>query len=98
MTLERLLPNEAAAIAAIQEGILTIQARYAAQQHRPLGRGTHTKGVCVRGTFEIFDLTKTLGDPALAARLAKGIYARPGVYPATLRFANAASQIQADSD
>jgi mono/diheme cytochrome c family protein len=98
MALESLLPNEADDIAIIERGILTIQARYAADQHRPLGRGTHTKGVCVRGTFEVFDLAKTIGDAALAARLAQGIYARPGVYPATIRFANAASKVQRDSD
>ena len=34
----------------------------------------------------------------LAARLAKGIYAKPGVYPATVRFANAASTIYSDSE
>ena len=98
MSLERPLPNEAADIAAIEQGILIIQARYAAEQHRPLGRGTHTKGVCVRGTFEVFDLARTIADPALAARLAKGIYARPGVYPATIRFANGASKVQPDAE
>lgn len=98
MTLERPLPTEADDIAAIERGILIIQARYAAEQHRPLGRGTHTKGVCIRGTFEVFDLAKTIADPALAARLAKGIYAKPGVYPATIRFANGASKVQPDSD
>jgi mono/diheme cytochrome c family protein len=98
MTLERPLPSEAADIAAIEQGILIIQARYAAEQHRPLGRGTHTKGLCVRGTFEVFDLATTIADPALAARLAKGIYAKPGAYPATIRFANGASKVQPDSD
>jgi mono/diheme cytochrome c family protein len=98
MMLERPLPNEPADIAAIEQGILIIQARYAAEQHRPLGRGTHTKGVCVRGTFEVFDLAKTIADPALAARLAKGIYAKPGVYPATIRFANGASKVQPDAE
>jgi mono/diheme cytochrome c family protein len=98
MTFERPLPNEAEDIAAIERGILIVQARYAAEQHRPLGRGTHTKGVCIRGTFEVFDLAKAVADPALAARLAKGIYAKPGVYPATIRFANAASKVQPDSD
>ena len=42
----------------------------AADQGRPLGRGTHTKGVGARATFEVFDLSKTISDPALARRLA----------------------------
>ena len=67
------------------------------QQKRPLGRGTHTKGVCVRATLEIFDVAKTVGDAGLAARLGRGLFAKPGVYQATVRFANAASTIQADS-
>jgi hypothetical protein len=65
-----------------------MQAKAAAKQHRPLGRGTHVKGVCVRAQFEVFDVS--IGrDPALAARLAMGMFARPGTYPATVRFGNA---------
>ena len=56
---------------------------------RRLSRGTHAKGICVRAQFEVLDLRRTLGDPALAARLARSIFARPGIYPATVRFANA---------
>jgi catalase len=95
-TFERQSPTEAADVAEIVRGILTVQARFAAEQQRPLGRGTHTKGVCVRAEFEVFDVSATVKDPALAARLAKGIYRRPGVYQATVRFANAASTIQRD--
>jgi hypothetical protein len=94
---ERKLATEDADAAEIVRGILKVQAAFAAAQNRPLGRGTHTKGVCARATFEVFDLTRTLGDATLAARLAKGIFAKPGVYPATVRFANAASTIYADS-
>ena len=65
-----------------------MQANAAAKQHRPLGRGTHAKGVCARAQFEVFDVTVGR-DPGLAARLAKGIFARPGVYPAIVRFGNA---------
>ncbi|MBA2302325.1 MAG: c-type cytochrome [Acidobacteria bacterium] len=92
----RTTPAEDAAIAEIVHGILTVQARLAAKQKRPLGRGTHTKGICVRGTFEVFDLPSTIGDAGLASRLARGLFARPGVYPATIRFANGASQINPD--
>jgi cytochrome c553 len=97
MEFERKLPTEQADIADIVAGILAVQARHAQKQNRPLGRGTHTKGVCVRATFEVFDVAKTVSDPALAARLARGLFIKPGVYPATVRFANAASTIRPDS-
>lgn len=89
-------PTEDADHAAIVRGILAVQAQLAAKQQRPLGRGTHTKGVCVRGQFEIFDLKSRGLEPGLAARLAQGIYAHPGVYPATVRFANARSLLARD--
>ena len=94
---ERKLPTEQADIADIVAGILAVQTRFARQQKRPLGRGTHTKGVCVRATLDVFDLAKTTGDQALAARLARGLFSKSGTYPATVRVANAASTIQADS-
>jgi len=97
MDFERKLPTEQQDIADIVAGILAVQARFAKQQDRPLGRGTHTKGVCVRATFEVFDVAKTANRPALAPRLARGLFAKPGVYPATVRFANAASTIQSDA-
>lgn len=84
-------------IAAIVQGILTIQKRLADAQHRPLARGTHAKGVCARATFEVFDLALKMPDTALAARLRQGVYAKPGVYQATLRFANADSNVNPDS-
>jgi mono/diheme cytochrome c family protein len=94
---EKKLPTEDADIAAVVRDILIIQARFAAEQKRPLGRGTHTKGVCARATFEIFDVARVTRDAALAARLGQGLFARPGVYPATVRFANAASTFQSDA-
>ena len=87
--LERKSPTEGADIDEIVRGMLAIQAQAAAKGKRPLSRGTHAKGICVRAEFEVFDLSRTIGDPALAPRLAKGIFARPGVYPAIVRFANA---------
>jgi catalase len=93
---ERASPTETADVAEIVRGILAVQAKFASQQRRPLGRGTHTKGVCVRAEFEVFDISATVKDPALAARLAKGLYRKPGIYKATVRFANAASTIQRD--
>jgi len=97
MDFERRLPTEQADIADITAGILTVQGRYARQQKRPLGRGTHTKGVCVRATFEVLDVAAAVGSPALAARLARGLFAKPGTYQAKVRFANAASRLQPDS-
>jgi hypothetical protein len=98
MDFERKLPTEQADIADITAGILAVQARFASRQKRALGRGTHTKGVCVRATFEVLDVGAAVSDPALAARLARGLFAKPGVYQATVRFANAASTIKSDSD
>lgn len=95
---EKKRADEDADIAEIVKDILTVQAEKAADQGRPLGRGTHTKGVGARATFEVFDLTKTVGDAARAARLAQGIYAKPGSYAATVRFANAASMVNHDGD
>ena len=97
MEFERKLPTEQQDIADIVAGILAVQARYARKQKRPLARGTHAKGVCVRATLEIFDVAKTVGDAALAARLGRGLFAKPGVYHATVRFANASSAILKDS-
>ena len=93
---ERNLPNEQLDIANIVRGILKVQAAFAAQQNRPPGRGTHTKGVCARATFEVFDIHRKIADGGLASRLAQGIYAKPGIYPATVRFANAASTFASD--
>jgi hypothetical protein len=85
---ERNLASEQSDIEEIVERSLLLQANAAAKQHRPLGRGTHVKGVSALAQFEVFDVT--IGrDRGLAARLAKGIFATPGVYTAIVRFANA---------
>jgi hypothetical protein len=80
--------RERSDIAEITERSLLLQANAAAQQHRHLERGTHAKGVCVRAQFEIFDVTVGR-NPELAARLARGIFAKPSVFPAIVRFGNA---------
>jgi catalase len=87
--------REKSDIEAIKEKSLLMQANAASQQHRPLARGTHAKGVCVRAEFEIFDIGQGC-DPALAARLAQGIFSKPGVYPAVVRFGNADSKKNSD--
>jgi len=87
--------GEQAVIDEITKRVLVLQAKSAAQQNRPLGRGTHPKGICVRAEFEVFDVT--VGhNPEMASRLAKGIFAKPGVYPAVVRFGNADPKINSD--
>ena len=92
---ERSLAREKSEIEEIVEKALLLQSNAAAQQHRPLCRGTHAKGVCARAQFEVFDVTVSR-EPALAARLAKGMFAKPGIYPALVRFANADQNINSD--
>jgi hypothetical protein len=85
---ERRPDREQADIKQIMEKSLLMQANAAAKQRCPLGRGTHVKGVSVRAQFEVLDVTEGR-DRKLAVRLAQGLFAKPGVYPATVRFANA---------
>jgi hypothetical protein len=92
---ERNLAREKSDIEEIAKKSLLMQTNAAAQQRRSLCRGTHAKGVCARARFEVFDVTVER-DPAQATRLAKGIFAKPGVYPAVVRFANADPNINSD--
>jgi mono/diheme cytochrome c family protein len=94
--LERKLPTEDADVAQIVQGILTVQAQFAADEHRPLARGTHAKGICALAVFEVFDVHQVIADKATADRLGVGLFAQPGVYPAIIRFANGDSQINSD--
>src|SRR5262249_21888412 len=90
--LERSLATEPAVIAEITEKIILMQKNAAAEQHRTICRGTHAKGVCARAQFEVFDVS--VGRDA--ARLAKGIYAKPGIHPAMIRFANSDPKVNSD--
>jgi hypothetical protein len=92
---ERNLLEEKAEIEEIVEEVLKMQSQAAAQQHRPLGRGTHVKGVSARAQFEVLDIAAGR-HPELATRLAKGMFAKPGVYPAIVRFANTDQKINSD--
>jgi hypothetical protein len=92
---ERNLAGESSCVEEIAAKSLLMQTNAAAQQHRALCRGTHAKGVCARARFEVFDVALER-DPVDAARLAKGIFANPGVYPAVVRFANADPSINSD--
>ena len=82
-------------IAEIVRGFLAVQARAAADQQRPLARGTHAKGVSLRGVFEVLGAREQPGSGP-AARLAVGLYARPATYPAIVRFANSAQHTRSD--
>jgi hypothetical protein len=92
---ERELETEHAVIEAIVKTVLMLQANSASQQRRSLSRGTHAKGTVARAQFEVYDL-KSLPDPKLALRLAKGIFATPAIYPAVVRFANADPKVNSD--
>ena len=68
---ERDLAREQSDIEEIIERVLLMQANAAAEQHRPLRRGTHAKGVCVRAQFEVFDVTAGR-DPATGGAAREG--------------------------
>jgi hypothetical protein len=92
---ERDYAREKADIDEIAERSLTMQSNAAVKQHRSLCRGTHARGICARAQFEVLDVS--IGrDPVLAERLAKGIFAKPGIYPAVVRFANADASENSD--
>jgi hypothetical protein len=93
--MEQKAAADEAEIAEIVRGFLALQAGTAAEENRPLRRATHPKGVCARAMFEVFDVASER-EPALAARLAKGIYATPGSYAATVRFANSDPNMNSD--
>lgn len=92
---ERSLIQEQSDIKEIIEKVLLMQSQAAAQQRRPLARGTHAKGVCARAQFEVFDIGAGR-DRELAARLLQGMFARPGKYPAIVRFANSDPKSNSD--
>ena len=92
---DRDIGAEPAYIEDIVRTSLLMQSKAAAKQQRPLRRGTHAKGVSVRAQFEVLDVAVGR-DAALAARLAQGLFAKPGVYSATVRFANADSSVNSD--
>jgi hypothetical protein len=93
---DRNLTREPAIIEEIVAKTLQMQAAAAAQQRRPLARGTHAKGICVRAEFEVLDVTAGR-DQGLADRLGKGIFAKPAVYQAIVRFGNSDPHVNSDS-
>jgi hypothetical protein len=92
---ERYFEAEQAYAEEIVKHVLAMQANAATAQHRPLCRGTHAKGSCVLAELEVFGAVEGR-DRALSARLAKGIFAAPGIYPAIVRFGNSDPKVNAD--
>jgi hypothetical protein len=92
---ERYLDEEQKYAEEIVDYVLLMQRDTAAKQNRSLCRGTHAKGVCARAVFEVLDVAAGR-DPALAARLARGVFAQPGSYPATVRFGNSDPLVKSD--
>jgi hypothetical protein len=82
-------------VAQVLRDFLALQARTATEGSRPLGRSVHLKGVCAKAVFEVLDVAKGV-DQALGHRLARGIYALPGSYAATVRFSNGATSVNDD--
>jgi hypothetical protein len=82
-------------VAQVLRDFLALQARTATEGSRPLGRGVHLKGVCAKAVFEVLDVANGV-DRAVADRLARGIYASPGSYAATVRFSNGATSVNDD--
>jgi catalase len=93
---ERKKISEEEVIAEIAKNVLVMQSKTAKDQNRPLRRGTHAKGICVRAQFEVFQRDRERSDEE-SARLAKGIFALPGKYAAIVRFANADSNVNSDA-
>jgi hypothetical protein len=87
--------REQSDIEQIMKNSLLMQSNAAAKQKRELARGTHAKGVSVRAQFEVLDVAVGRAG-ALAERLAQGMFAKPGVYPAIVRFGNADSSKNSD--
>ncbi len=83
---ERIQENENEFRAEIIQGILFLQKKIAQETGKAPLRGTHAKGVCAKAEFEILEGNKV------------GIFAYPGKYPATVRFANAKSTVNPDQE
>jgi hypothetical protein len=92
---DRSLLSEKVIVDQIVEKVLLLQSKSAAEQKRPLGRGTHAKGTSARAHFEVYDVTAGR-DRKLADRLARGIFAKAGIYPAIVRFGNADPKVNSD--
>lgn len=80
----------------IVAGFLAIQARAATEQHRAPARASHAKGVWVNASFTVLDLAAEGVPSAHAARLARGIFARPQTFPSMVRLCNSSPFVESD--
>ncbi len=89
---------EEALIARLKKNFVLVQTLGATQGH--LNRGTHSKGICAEGTFEVFDVAKKNPNVSkeILSKLAVGLYANPMKKAVRLRFANGRSVIGKDTD
>jgi hypothetical protein len=92
---EQLLDNEDKLTSQIREGMVYLQETQAKKSGKRL-RGTHAKGVCVRGNMEIFDGQHL--SPEISKRIHLGLFSEPANYPTQVRFANAAGSVAPDQD
>ena len=84
---DRKLAAEQAEIAEIVQGVSRAAGKAAAKQTGRSAVGPTRKAcACERNSRSL--TLPPAATHALAARLAKGIFARPGIYPATVRFSN----------
>lgn len=73
---------------------------------KKLNRGTHSKGTCADGTFEVFDAAKAAkaaklnpnGDEQILKILNLGLFSKADTYTTRVRFANGRSVIGKDTD
>jgi len=80
--------EEHALIEALAEKFLIVQ-NISRHQGKKV-RGTHAKGTCVAGEFEVFEQM----EPAYQI----GLFSEAATYPARVRFANGGSSVKADSE
>lgn len=89
-------PEEEAELTRVVDGFLAMQARTATEENRGLRRAVHAKGVCLRGSFEVLQADAGRA-PEVARRLARGVFVRPCVLPAIVRFSNSSSGLDRDA-
>lgn len=94
---ERLLDTETQDIEYIKEGISFLQSAETKRSGEVL-RGTHAKGICVRGEFEVFDLSQSSLPKDVAAKLSRGMFSQKGNYNTIVRFANADGKVASDQE
>lgn len=96
--LESIPEGESDAIGAVRDMVAqTLRKRFESGE-RPARRDAHAKHHgCVKAEFRVMDQSQLADDQQLPPSLRVGVFARPAVYPAWIRFSNGAGKIQNDS-